>query len=759
MEEDPRAPGPSVNKLYFPASVFFGKVHALPGPEEVEYPDEDLCDKLVDTYFERLHFLMPVLDKPSFMPRYRQLMAKRNDIDFIQAQAAFISVVFAVFACAAHLVNDPRLTGENQDDGGMGMVYYERALILHYISHASIQVSHVQCFILMSSFLCSINCLPQAWLLVGQAVRTAQDLGLHRSPRRLTISATDKETRRKIWWSVYCLDRMLALALGRPLGIEDADCDVELPVAVDDENLADYFSGVNLPQKYPSLMTGALALTTLYQIAGRVLRQVYAIDNCKDVLEQERRAELQHSVEELDDELNKWCDDLPATFRNEAVTDKHVSMGAVLCSHYYSVLTTLHRNFLPVKRDQPVLPKSTARAVSSARSCIRLAPSISNVVPPSHHLAFFIQHLFSSAVIVLLYAMHCPDARTAAVAMDEAKSCLTALESWEGHWPGARKCKELLMELTNTAEEAIRKSSGDTRQGQMMPMPPPVAPAMLERRRSLVSPSSQVPTVNRPIKSKPRKISRSRDPVSTRRSMVSSPYRVDSQRNRSTSRKRGHDESEGVAGPSLSYQGTFSSPQAAPLKPSPHSSPASVNLPSPSMSTLETPQQQESSLGSPPYGYSAPPLSPLHVSSPYDYGMHHSPLVSSSTRQWDANPAEPRGVDLYSSPSQSSSLPYAHYEPQSNTDATWYTGSSDQGYSTLSTTPPTASFAAPGLPFIGLDYIRNYNSNAFSVGNDQDPIWQTFDAGAFGFDPELPFTLGDAPPELHDGQHSSPPHP
>lgn len=54
-----------------------------------------------------------------------------------------------------------------------------RALILHYISHASIQVFHVQSFILMASFLCSINCLPQAWLLVGQAVRSAQDLGLH----------------------------------------------------------------------------------------------------------------------------------------------------------------------------------------------------------------------------------------------------------------------------------------------------------------------------------------------------------------------------------------------------------------------------------------------------------------------------------------------------------------------------------------------------------------------------------------------------
>lgn len=35
------------NRLYFPAAVFFGKVRALPGPEEVEYPPRDLADKLV----------------------------------------------------------------------------------------------------------------------------------------------------------------------------------------------------------------------------------------------------------------------------------------------------------------------------------------------------------------------------------------------------------------------------------------------------------------------------------------------------------------------------------------------------------------------------------------------------------------------------------------------------------------------------------------------------------------------------------------
>jgi hypothetical protein len=41
------ARGTGANKLYFPASVFFGKVRGLPGAEEVEYPDRDLADKLV----------------------------------------------------------------------------------------------------------------------------------------------------------------------------------------------------------------------------------------------------------------------------------------------------------------------------------------------------------------------------------------------------------------------------------------------------------------------------------------------------------------------------------------------------------------------------------------------------------------------------------------------------------------------------------------------------------------------------------------
>ncbi|KDQ64825.1 hypothetical protein JAAARDRAFT_52756 [Jaapia argillacea MUCL 33604] len=766
MEDDPRAPGPSANKLYFPASVWFGKVKALPGPEEVEYPERDLADKLVDAYFARCHFLLPVIDKPAFMHQYTILMDNTTNVPLHKNETPFIALVFAVFACAAQLIEDHRLAAEDAEGGGMGMIYYERALILHYISHASTQNAHVQCFILLSSFLCSVNCLPQAWLLVGQAVRMAQDLGLHRSPRRLQVPTIEKETRRKIWAGVYSLDRMLALALGRPLGVEDADCDVEPPAEVDDEDLPEYFKGALNARQYPSLMSGFVALTSLYKIAGRVLRQVYAIEICKDNLEPEKRAELQRTVESLDKDLTRWCDDLPAVFKSSPMDEKQVSMGAVLCSHYYSILTTLHRNFLPVRRDQPVVVRSTAKAVSSARACIRLAPSIKNVVPPSHHLAFFIQHLFSSAVIILLYAMHVADPKASQAAMEEARSCLTAIDSWEGYWPGARKCKELLHDLANTASAAVQKTAAAQRSpasstGQVPPS------SRRERKTSNVMLPPDVVSTERAIRNKQR---RAFSPEShhARRSHHSNPYPVDTHRARSTSRKRGYGDPDGVQEPrgsSSAYMNTLSSSYPGQSHiPSPHSSPASVNsVPSPTMSAAIDPSKD-----SPPrvansstFGSLHVPSSPTNVplpSSPrfdYNLGMSSNSMGHSPADHWNGANADSNSLNFFPSGSHQAQAqsPYqsSSWQQQHGANSAFLGYDGGMGVDQMSAASPSSFFAPPGLPFRGLDYIRNYTPGGYSGTSDQDALWQTFDAGAFRYDPELPFTIGDVVPDNQVG--------
>ena len=76
-------------------------------------------------------------------------------------------------------------------------------------------------------------------------------------------------------------------------------------------------------------------------------------------------------------------------------------------------------------------------------------------------------------------------------------------------------------------------------------------------------------------------------------------------------------------------------------------------------------------------------------------------------------------------------------------------GGLDMTLPAIPTNAPSPGFSGPGLPFRGLDYIWNYNPSGYML--DQEGLWQTFDPGAFGLDPEIPFTLGDIN-EQTDGQ-------
>lgn len=82
-----------------------------------------------------------------------------------------------------------------------------------------------------------------------------------------------------------------------------------------------------------------------------------------------------------------------------------------------------------------------------------------------------------------------------------------------------------------------------------------------------------------------------------------------------------------------------------------------------------------------------------------------------------------------------------------------FDGDMNMGLSPIATNAPSSGFSGPGLPFRAFDFIRNYNSGGggYPVSGDQEGLWQTFDPGAFGIDPEIPFTLGDAV-ESQEGQ-------
>ena len=67
-----------------------------------------------------------MVDKPSFLRQYNILMDNTHDPQAAGIDTAFVALTFSVFAIASRFLDDPRLATGKADEGGMGMIYYER---------------------------------------------------------------------------------------------------------------------------------------------------------------------------------------------------------------------------------------------------------------------------------------------------------------------------------------------------------------------------------------------------------------------------------------------------------------------------------------------------------------------------------------------------------------------------------------------------------------------------------------------------------
>lgn len=60
------------------------------------------------------------------------------------------------------------------------------------------------------------------------AVRTAYSLGMHREETLILYPVEEQDCRKRLWRSLFVMDRLLAASLGRPLAIAEEDCSGEL---------------------------------------------------------------------------------------------------------------------------------------------------------------------------------------------------------------------------------------------------------------------------------------------------------------------------------------------------------------------------------------------------------------------------------------------------------------------------------------------------------------------------------------------------
>ncbi|KAL1837640.1 hypothetical protein VTJ49DRAFT_3560 [Mycothermus thermophilus] len=157
---------------------------------------------LIDAYFKRIHVFIPMLDESSFRADY--LEGQRTDAPWL----ALLNMVFAMGSIAA-----------SKSDDYNHVNYYNRAMEhLPMDALGSSHIETVQALALIGGYyLHYINRPNMANAVLGAAIRMASALGLHReSLAQSTNDIVAAETRRRTWWSLFCLDTWATTTMGRP---------------------------------------------------------------------------------------------------------------------------------------------------------------------------------------------------------------------------------------------------------------------------------------------------------------------------------------------------------------------------------------------------------------------------------------------------------------------------------------------------------------------------------------------------------------
>ncbi|KAJ5652989.1 hypothetical protein N7507_010415 [Penicillium longicatenatum] len=328
------------------------EISYLPQAKDLGRPPQYVSDLLIGIYFDQLHYTFPILYKPDFMRKHNQMtIDKRN----AEADHRFLSVFFAVCACASSLL--PRSPGSSSLPG---IEYYQKALLLQFASTGEAFIEQVQCLGLLSLCSAGWNTLSQSWKLAGQAVRVAQDLGLHVSnlkwhPTELQDLAgyIEAQTARCVWWSVFGLDCLISLCLGRPMSTNEYDCCCDLPVDLSNEDLERF--GVPAPGDPASFattavtsspLTGFLAFTRLCKIATRVHRMHSSNRTRGDDVPAHDWTHLQPTVDILIRELDEWLQALPNDIRfsaNVAQNGPNLTMCVIVFILHSATIMNLYR--------------------------------------------------------------------------------------------------------------------------------------------------------------------------------------------------------------------------------------------------------------------------------------------------------------------------------------------------------------------------------------------------------------------------------
>jgi hypothetical protein len=323
------------------------------------------------------------------------------------------------------------------------------------------------------------------WHWMGVAISLAHTIGLHRNPEKSDMEPQKKKLWKRIWWSCFMRDRLIALGMRRPTRVKDEDYDVPM-LTEDDFEIAPLPDHITIVPRECTLARDVEAQRELAQMCiakaklclciSHVLTAQYSVlVRCQGMHEGNTRSSVMlfpkkldqtDEVRGCDDELSQWISELPRAcqYSNELGSGNSASPifvhRALLNMVYFTTLSALHRpQVLPSASSSK--PDSSRELQDTSRRKVREASREITRISQDLYAHGFERYLPTTGVTVLLPAIiiHLLDIKSCnddaqQAAVDGFCQCMLVLEKLRDSYASADFATQFL-------EAAIRKADID----------------------------------------------------------------------------------------------------------------------------------------------------------------------------------------------------------------------------------------------------------------------------------------------------------
>ncbi|KAG9258839.1 PrnA protein [Emericellopsis atlantica] len=265
-----------------------------------------------------------------------------------------LAIIYMVLAVGTQYVYLDSLGGKTNNNASfsedaIGIKFYQQAckLLPDVIAIASLEST--QACLLIGLYTLPLDPSGLAWTYINLAMKLAIQNGMHRNYPGEGLELVIRETRNRVWWTLYALERRVGTFHGRPVSVLDGEIDASYPV--DRQDIWPGSPPQNTAQFHASI-----------HLCGFIGRVRHEISLFKAADRQTTFCALARLVD-IKDELHKWWQTLPSEVcsQNPAM-DGAVSRAAVHVRLEFCVLRMYAgRIFITPLNNSAMGPRSSSK--------------------------------------------------------------------------------------------------------------------------------------------------------------------------------------------------------------------------------------------------------------------------------------------------------------------------------------------------------------------------------------------------------------